>query len=111
MTKEELLRPRVKVIAPYPKMPYKLGAILEIDEQHSNKYFDDYPHLFRRLEWWEERDASDMPEYVKQKNNDFFTKVDKYFYDCFRSGDDKYWIRYYLPATEEEYLQYIKSKS
>jgi hypothetical protein len=29
--------------------------------------FNLYPHLFRRLEWWQEREISDLPEYVRLK--------------------------------------------
>jgi hypothetical protein len=80
MTVEELLKPRVKIIAPWPicskhtkpeDVP-KVGQIfyLEADGSISNdsivvKRVYDYPHLFKKLNWWEDRSPEEMPEYVK----------------------------------------------
>lgn len=87
-TVEELLKPRYKVIVPWPGMevePFALGQIVTLQKHPSDEeegfihiplkhipgsymreqFFLNYPHLFRKLEWWEERAPEDMPKYVK----------------------------------------------
>src|ERR1035437_3812610 len=89
----ELLKPRIKLIAPIPFFENKVGEILEstsqgifIDpEYEENSSFciiwenvDNYPHLFKKLDWWEEIKEGDMPEYVKyigNKNDGFYNHV------------------------------------
>jgi hypothetical protein len=69
----DLMKPRWKVIADYPKNPYHVGDILNggfrsedlIYCDDKGPRWRDYPHLFRKLEWWEERKPEEMPEYVK----------------------------------------------
>jgi len=70
MTNEELLIPRWKVIADYPGSLYKVGYIInEADNIEGRTFFTTtvhkYPHIFRALAWYEEREEKDMPEYVK----------------------------------------------
>ena len=81
MTVEELLMPRYKVIADYPHNPYKVGDLLEeftntafkltvtyngnsMDETQANTYpasaIEKMPHLFRKLNWWEERTLDEL---------------------------------------------------
>jgi hypothetical protein len=68
MTPEELLKPRIKVTAPYPFMPCKVGEQLEqvndsfkyakvgnVAHVDSLEFIGQYPHLFKKLEWWEQR--------------------------------------------------------
>lgn len=78
MKSEELLSPRFEVIAEYPNSNYKKGDILirikhatneiyEIDEDSPVGGLDideivKYPHLFKKLNWWEYRKAEDMPK-------------------------------------------------
>jgi hypothetical protein len=93
MTPEQLLVKRVQVSKlGYPNCLFKKGEILtryehpntiwvgqtakhpvfyrdqtgkhEISESTVNQY----PHLFRRLNWWEFRKLRDMPEYLKMGN-------------------------------------------
>lgn len=71
------MQPRYKVIADYPGNEFKVGEILEeahdgarIISQNTGVYIDwmkvkKYPHLFKPLEWWEDRKPEDMPEFVK----------------------------------------------
>lgn len=82
MTPEELLRPRYKVIADFPQgaFRFKVGEILEkkgihftgeaksINENEINKY----PHLFHKLEWWEERQEDEMPEYIRYEDEKIY---------------------------------------
>lgn len=78
MTTQQLLTPRYEVIADYPFNPYQIGYLVENiantsvflyarinDTDHlssSSEILDKYPHLFRKLNWWENRKAEDMPK-------------------------------------------------
>lgn len=78
---EMLMRPRIKVIAPWPDMgdrKYYVGEILVLTNQNGSQphiergvetlydaFFDVYPHLFRTMPWYEEREVWEMPEYVR----------------------------------------------
>ena len=79
MTAEQLLKPRYEVIADYPFNPYQIGDLVQniantsvalyakindTDHLSSIEYFDKFPHLFRKLNWWENRKAEDMPKQV-----------------------------------------------
>lgn len=132
MSIEELLKPRIKVIERWPDMDknkYYVGQIITLpcyersskqwfiqDEESKiyDAYFDSYPHLFKRLEWWQERDEKDMPEYLKYKSK--IIKIDKWFYmaNDLRFHSETTFITSgpygSLPATREEYEQYLQSK-
>lgn len=119
MTKEQLLKPRWKVIADFPDSDFKVGSI---EDRNWCKYVNgedatdgiawnisDFPHLFKELEWWEERAIEDLPDYVKYQK-----KIYKAYWKCEASvrcekhpsdglGLDADWGSC-LPATEEEYL-------
>ena len=93
MTNEELMQPRFKVIAIYPQMNFKVGDILTTSKQipqdsigifidHVTEYAwvytpNDYPHLFKKLEWWEGRKEEDMPKYIKFEWNGKVDEVRK----------------------------------
>lgn len=73
-----------------------------------------YPHLFRELHWSDERPLSDLPEYVKFKNEPKVYRVTWEDYlgnHPFCDGEDKtdfavgwsFHKQNSLPATEEEY--------
>lgn len=70
MTKE-LLWPRYKVIADYPGNNQAVGTIIQLYEAtnavviEQMYFYDKYPYLFQKLEWWMDRKSEDMPEYVK----------------------------------------------
>ena len=135
---KELLNPRFEVIADYPKSEFKIGDILHRilyatdDVFHSDKNagvggldlkdIEKYPHLFRKLNWWEKRNVNEMPEYLKQKvepnieiyqyekiirwemNNTIGVISDKDMTCC----DLELWSKknQYLPATKKEYENY-----
>lgn len=122
MTKEELLKPRYKVIADYPGSPYKIGDILFYMKSYSTVSYlptttycdkfiriENYPHIFRKLEWWEEREEQDMPEYVKYVPKDKVLKVADKSEDCrLWHKDNEVEFRFigsknFLPSTKEEY--------
>jgi len=143
MSKEELLQPRFKVLADYPRNEHyenvEVGDIIEA--WHPNKILQDnrtdfygkYPHLFRKLEWWEERDVEHMPKYLKETGMvddddnpiaDWYLKVKKHFNagngewrdnsirifctddhkDGWGFGNRSMNYSGFEPATEEEYL-------
>lgn len=140
MTPEELLKPRYKVIADYPDNKLTIGDILmqyvENDTVWRHRWSDGhwaditvhnpsyYPHLFKKLEWWEERKPEEMPEYVKAKDSSGeVSKVIEHFSKPYASKPNhpvckvEYLINgarefYYelLPATKEEYDNYINRK-
>ena len=122
MTTEELMQPRYKVIADYPGNHQRIGHIYTVigDEESiknwcSNK--DYYPHLFKKLEWWEEREEKDLPKYVKGRVSFMVAKLNRIDFE-----DSSEWIFYlddahipyschhWFPATREEYEQYQQSK-
>lgn len=81
---KNLLNPRFEVIAEYPNMLFKKNDILEFPENMTNsdlqvkpfcwqtkpsislKKADKYPHLFKKLNWWEHRKVEEMPKYLVQ---------------------------------------------
>lgn len=75
MTAKELLKPRFEVIAEYPNSIQRIGTVLtqEITDHFSLvkdgksfttniKNIDEYPHIYRKLNWWERRKIEDMPK-------------------------------------------------
>ena len=133
---QELLKPRYKVIADYPNNKMPIDAILipnRLDGTVNNDWVSPdpndrkfiyadvskYPHLFRRLEWWEDRDVKDMPEYVKRIMGTNKGKVYK-IADPSQNGriwheereiEYGYFLRYaglFEPATETQFNDYKK---
>lgn len=117
MTPEELLRPRYKVIADYPGNNMAVGKIIQFDWYLENQrielcyYYNKYPHLFQPLQWWEDRKPEEMPEYVKYCDTSMYFPVDVVCrgseapFNAYEFTADRF-----LPATEKEYLEYIKQK-
>ena len=80
MTAKELMQTRFEVIETYPKSKFKKGDILERIPNATNDWYnadkslinadilleeiEQYPHLFRKLNWWEKRTADQMPKKV-----------------------------------------------
>ena len=76
METKELIAPRFKVIADYPNSKNLIGTILEMpnfDKEFTKdawcKSKETYPHLFKKLNWWEYRKTEDMPAYLKHRND------------------------------------------
>ena len=101
---------RYKVIADYPNSRLEIGEILtkyKFESSDTGMYVyttnleiplrginikpdwaENYPHLFRKLEWWEDREVEDMPQYLKETGMvddddnpiaDWYLKVKKHF--------------------------------
>lgn len=96
MTAEELCKPRIKMIAPMPKIfacGIRVGQIWTGYAGRGTTLFNltgahiidveavaKYSHLFKVLEWWECRKISDMPKYLKNlTENDDIRKAIKYY--------------------------------
>jgi hypothetical protein len=126
MTKEELLRPRYKVIADYPNGAYEIGAVIETYESAMARALNlenedckicllDYPALFKKLEWWEERKPEDLPEYLKCVRTPdqihfpgevYKMKWTGYMWGRTEKGVAVIETNCYTPATLEEYNTY-----
>jgi len=79
MTAENLLKPRWIVIADFPNSDFKVGEIEDRDwcqypdgddTQKPIWQISDFPHLFKKLNWWEHRKAEDMPKKVMSLADD-----------------------------------------
>lgn len=124
MTTEELLRPRYMPIfnekgKHYPNSPYKKDEVIstspQVCFQDPRPFLNNYPNLFRSIQWWEHRDVSDMPEYVKYMHQDGKEPKFEYFicrqwqpikdgWNFLNSKGLSYGGKYSFPATEAEYL-------
>lgn len=111
LTKEELLAPRFLVIADYPNSIFKVGKILSGDyegriycDPNSCKY-SDFPHLFQKLYWFEKRDKSELPEYIKMNYTNTYHKITsrEYHSGFFYVGENIQFLTHSEPATLEEY--------
>ena len=91
MTAEELMVPRYEVIADYPGSTYPIGTIftsmsngfvrymLDGDKHSTNGLnLDKYPHLFRRMLWWEQRSVEDMPKRLKHLTVDGIEEIEEW---------------------------------
>lgn len=108
----ELLKPRYKVVADYPgNRDFPVGKIIEFHPwescrdywEHSvedcqgkrswlEQFFIDYPNIFHKCDWWENREPNEMPEYLVFHRNGNVVKP----YDIdFETG--------YFYLTEEEF--------
>jgi hypothetical protein len=115
---QELLLPRYKVIADFPGNWNAVGTIIEFGSSAPLKVYcdggghevDKYPHIFRKLEWWEERTEEERPPYVKhiQTGQVFKTHQSRMGYGFIkineRNSRDHLPSRQLLPATEAEFL-------
>jgi hypothetical protein len=119
MTNEDLMKERIKVIAGWPDSKWPIGTILT---KHSTKKdwfcINDYiliglredailkhPHLFKPLQWWEERYERDMPQYLKVKSTGAVLRVSDLVSMVYQNH-----LINYLPATETEYNEYLNTK-
>jgi len=75
MKAKELLKPRFEVINGYPNSKFEEGEII-IPINKKSIHFENrkgftvsspkkYPHLFRKMNWWEKRTVEQMPKKLK----------------------------------------------
>lgn len=134
MTPEELLKPRYKVIAPWPGTHWEVGDIFEYGDHNCFKtesqpsipmhvsVLDEHPHLFKKLEWWEDRKLEEMPEYVKSIMQEYtygvkvgvVIMVKEWVRLCdamyaIQSRKEEYHASCFVPATADEYNAYLQT--
>lgn len=129
-----LLTPRYMVEADYPNSPYEVGQIIDFSEPAEFKsgnvvgadlpetFYNKYPNIFRPMHWSEQRKVGEMPRYVNRKGVIKKVLDPKYDNRIFGHNEHeiemrtllhgiRYWKESYTPATEAEYLEYLKSKN
>jgi len=124
---EELLRPRIKVKEPWPDMAksgYHVGQIIELPFREGGQYFHEtenpkgkkyeayyegYPLLFEKLQWWEHREPNEMPKYVSLYNFSV-CKHQICTYESISESPPQH-LRDFLPATEQEYIDFLKTQN
>lgn len=123
-----LLTPRWELIADYP------GNMLPVGHVFSNlacydgcmrlpsKMMDQYPNIFRRLQWWEHRQAREMPEYLTHvliPDKRTFHKIIKWdmsrkvgIEEAHSGCNLLIWSPEYTyqPSTKKEYDEYMANK-
>ena len=127
MTPEELMKPRYKVIAIDTTETFQVGEILNHPEEWhdylwvgpSGKiifYPEKYPHLFKKLEWWEERKPEEMPEYVKGYDRVYkminwtHNTCGEYFDEVEQAPNRvMFEMKKLEPATADEYEAYLQT--
>ena len=70
MTAKELMNTRFEVIADYPSSPFVVGDVIAYDgivygmgqPQKFTREPEKYPHIFRKMNWWEKRTAEEKCE-------------------------------------------------
>lgn len=117
---QKLLQPRYEVIADYPSSHNDVGEIISFTDKTYEAYYSQYPHLFRKLSWWEKREESEMPEYLKSAEDKNLCKVVEHFcglnkqevWCYFPELNAHHYVRYehIEPATETDYLTFINKK-
>lgn len=119
---EQLLQPRFKIIASWPRSGFPVGLVFTgnvlTDLQKSVIECEQYPHIFQRLEWWEERKIDELPEFVHETGGGI--KKALYAHDGIfirlQTEDGGNWavIRdvmcFFYPATKEEYDRFMLNK-
>lgn len=131
MKKHNLLFPRFKVLIDYPDSRYQVGQVITLNNQdasgrHYYEYADydglckvfeiefaNYPKVFKRLKWYEERDIKEMPQYIRFASG-LIEKVP--MWDISDKGRFYFEMRghsaiiddYAFPASEEEYRDFLK---
>ena len=137
MTTEELLRPRIKVIALWLNHhknvkigDVKIGDVINVDDEFNQDIFwvggdpvsikeiKQYPHLFELLPWWAERKAEDIGYVCVNTETHYvigkavWILKDGYGQDVIRLDNCKFDFvlnDYVKPSTEQEYTLYINS--
>lgn len=121
---EELLRPRYKVIADWPGNVWPIGTIYKHETIGilNPKKCDDFPHLFKKLAWYEDRKPEEMPDYVRVVEKSIIEYGNVYKVDFIEKREPNTLLikvggfinpllpHHFSPATREEYDNYQHSK-
>lgn len=121
---------------PYPNSPFRVGDVIYKPHPEDmlvndkdlytqiqvfgRKSISDFPHIFRKMHWSEGRELSEMPRWVKDKEiGKIVIKVHVYqlisgeWWFVSEANKDIHHVTslsIFTPATEAEYLEYLKSK-
>lgn len=88
MKAQELLIPRYEVIGLYPNSPFSMGQIiidktkLETEKdvasllRHYKYEYHKYPNIFRKMNWWENREDEEMPKKLKSLIDDSIYEIE-----------------------------------
>ena len=133
MTVEQLLIPRFKMIADFPfseRDRHNVGDIYTDNgktavlnqKKEPVRALDwlKYPHLFKPLQWSEDRDVNDMPKYVKYESTTT-QKFKVWMVSDWSESQGRFWFKYngcqcelesyFFPATEQEYNDYLTTQT
>lgn len=137
LTHEQLMNHRVRLTDPIPFVSNEVGEIFELRNGYValtrvgryGEHFTeevkaiDFPANFWNLNWWEERDITDYPEYVKLIGGGYIHKVLRWTGENNLNGVPLYHylnrVNYestacaesLIPATQEEYEEYLSKRS
>lgn len=124
---EELLKPRIKVISPWPDMQGSdVGDVIHLPNEDwvysdgtfcQPDYFAIWPHLFSPLPWYAERTAEQIKavKYVKDRGNRVYELLDwsiegDVINALISSAPYVVHVPHLFPATETEYTAYINKQ-
>jgi hypothetical protein len=128
LTREELMKPRYKVIADFPASSYLIGEVKTWEPIHQDPaewaaFYEQYPAIFRRMYWWEDRTIDTLPLFVRYigygSRKEAIAEVKEWVIGrdggVYFKGEGRL-CRYLdgptdLPATREEYLAQQTSSS
>lgn len=91
-------------------------------------FFQQYPHLFQKLEWWEERETKEYPKFVKDtRGGGLMTKKETYRVSYFENDVMTiivqpyntvhnvtfrgFHINRFIPSTEKEIISFINAEA
>lgn len=117
MTVEMLLMPRYEVMVDYPFSPYRVGRTIilpdTLDERTSLLWVqskEEYPNIFRRMNWNEKIKEDQVTGYYKWGDIVFKGRFNGH--SVYYTGMG--WINIVsneiIPATEQDYTSYQQSK-
>lgn len=126
--KEDLMKDRFIVEQPDTSGRWAVGDIWTFEREVAQTYdqwtnqkgktvtfnfFMSFPHLFRKLYWWEHRKFSELPEYIRWHANGLSSvfKVENWYSNpntgeyagVYVDGSNRLFIKDCEPATESEY--------
>jgi hypothetical protein len=112
---KQLTPSRFRIIADYPNADGRVGDIIHcssIPEHDHTAFYSKFPHLFQKLNWWEERSKDIMPKYVRdtQTNEvyELLTLIPPYVIGQVSDCRARIHLNQLEPATEQQYRDQYK---
>lgn len=113
--REEILATRFKIVLLYPNCEFKIHDIIKPNSNIKIAIYRSFPKIFKELKWWEDRDITEMPKYVKSDKYGImaclidFTGKEAIIEDNTGSRAN-FPFESLMPACEFEYLNFIKKQ-